>query len=302
MVAPKADTVVTIDGYTYSLNQYGMAVLVGWDNSSETLYVPHYIGNVPVAEIGDSAFKDDDFIKTLDLSDANRMYHIGEFSFANSALSGELVIPSRVTYVGVAAFQDCDSLSEVRYSSDGGAVSAQCFMGCDSLSSVVLTEYIKSIRQYAFKDCPSLGPVYIPASVSSIDDTAFIGSDNVVINCYAGSYAEQYALEHGMSYVIIEISQPTEPPTEAPTDAPNEVRFILGDADGDGKISILDATKIQRLLADLITDPDGMIALRGDCSENGLDILDATKIQRRLADLSVAEPIGEEVTRVIPAK
>ena len=70
-------------------------------------------------------------------------------------------------------------------------------------------------------------------------------------------------------------------------------RYILGDTDGDGMITIMDATKIQRLLADLITDDDGMMTLRGNVSDEGLDILDATLIQRYLADFAVSAPIGE---------
>ena len=59
--------------------------------------------------------------------------------------------------------------------------------------------------------------------------------------------------------------------------------YLVGDADGDGCISVLDATKIQRVLAELVIDEDGSIAMRGDVDNNGLDVLDATKIQRFLA-------------------
>lgn len=281
IVIAKADTVVTVDGYTYSLNQRGMAVLTGWDNSSETLYVPHYIGNVLVAEIGDSAFSNDDFIKTLDLSDANRMYHIGEFAFANSVLTGALVIPTRVTYVGVAAFQNCDSLTSVQYSSDGGAVSAQCFMDCDNLEKVILTDYITSIGQYSFQNCPALTDIYMPKNIRNIDSTAFENSENVVIHCFSGSYAQQYAEENGISYQL------------------RDYTYLSGDADGDGKITILDATKIQRLLVAMVDDADGMIALRGDSDGDGLNILDATRVQRYLASLNITASIGETVTSVL---
>ena len=69
-----------------------------------------------------------------------------------------------------------------------------------------------------------------------------------------------------------------------------------GDADGDGKVTIIDATKIQRLLAGLITDGDGMMALRGDSDGSGLDIMDATRIQRRLAGFTDESSIGETRT------
>ena len=80
-----------------------------------------------------------------------------------------------------------------------------------------------------------------------------------------------------------------EPPVEP-------VAYLLGDADGDGGVTILDATKIQRVLADLDTDDDGSIALRGNVSGAELDILDATLIQRYLAGLEIGAPVGETIT------
>ena len=68
--------------------------------------------------------------------------------------------------------------------------------------------------------------------------------------------------------------------------------YIIGDADGDGEVTILDATKIQRVLADLAKDEDGMIARRGDANHDGLDILDATRIQRYLVGYNDSQQLG----------
>lgn len=70
--------------------------------------------------------------------------------------------------------------------------------------------------------------------------------------------------------------------------------FKNGDADGDNKISILDATLIQRVLVSLSKDNDGMITLRGDVNEDGLNILDATSIQRVLAGFNDPYKIGKD--------
>lgn len=69
--------------------------------------------------------------------------------------------------------------------------------------------------------------------------------------------------------------------------------YLCGDADGDETITVLDSTRIQRLLAELIDDPDGRIALRGNIRGEDLDILDATLIQRWLLELEPELPIGE---------
>ena len=72
-----------------------------------------------------------------------------------------------------------------------------------------------------------------------------------------------------------------------------QVSGVLGDADNDSKITIMDATRIQRTLAGLYHDDDGLTALFGDVNGNGLDILDATRIQRYLAGFTSEYPIGQ---------
>lgn len=72
------------------------------------------------------------------------------------------------------------------------------------------------------------------------------------------------------------------------------LRLKLGDVDGDGFITIVDATMIQRHLASLSTtayheevaDTDG---------DNSITVLDATAIQRFLAELSCPDGIGEVI-------
>ena len=71
--------------------------------------------------------------------------------------------------------------------------------------------------------------------------------------------------------------------------------IILGDSDGDGNVTILDATGIQRHLASLTTTSFNENAADVD-QDNKVTILDATAIQRHLADLPTnAKGIGEEI-------
>ena len=80
------------------------------------------------------------------------------------------------------------------------------------------------------------------------------------------------------------VAEPTESPTQAPTEAPTEPDYVLGDADDDGELSILDATAIQRKLAGLPTDRFNAAAADVD-GDKEVSILDATSIQRKLAGL-----------------
>ena len=87
--------------------------------------------------------------------------------------------------------------------------------------------------------------------------------------------------------------------SDANSNSASVIKYINGDADGDGDISIFDATCLQRLLAEIIRDTDGMIAIRGDVDKNGLSITDATLIQRYLANFPDSHQIGVEMNAVI---
>ncbi len=71
---------------------------------------------------------------------------------------------------------------------------------------------------------------------------------------------------------------------------------ILGDADGDEKITIHDATTIQRHLASILTDAYNEKAADVD-EDGGVSIIDATYIQRYLAQLPAPKGIGQSVPK-----
>ena len=77
------------------------------------------------------------------------------------------------------------------------------------------------------------------------------------------------------------------------------ITYLNGDADGDSDVSIIDATVVQRLLAELCEDRDGMIAVRADVNRNDLDIDDVTIIQRFLAEIPVPAVLGIEMKWII---
>ena len=71
--------------------------------------------------------------------------------------------------------------------------------------------------------------------------------------------------------------------------------YVIGDIDGDGSVTILDATVGQRVLAHMVEDPDGSRAMRGDIDGDGsLTSLDITLILRYMASMRVDYPIDEE--------
>ena len=70
--------------------------------------------------------------------------------------------------------------------------------------------------------------------------------------------------------------------------------YILGDADGNGMITIIDATIIQRYMASLIISNPEFVEICGDVDGDGeVSIIDATIIQRYLADYDTDTNVGK---------
>ena len=68
----------------------------------------------------------------------------------------------------------------------------------------------------------------------------------------------------------------------------------LGDADADGEVTILDATAIQRMLAELSVSSFHRKAADAD-GDGDVTIMDATAIQRHIAELPTNENIGKPI-------
>lgn len=85
-------------------------------------------------------------------------------------------------------------------------------------------------------------------------------------------------------------------PIAAESNSPNN-SWVLGDTDGDGEVSIVDATVIQRYLANMAVKDEERVKICGDINGDGVDILDATLIQRYLASFIVPYPIDFPIER-----
>lgn len=69
--------------------------------------------------------------------------------------------------------------------------------------------------------------------------------------------------------------------------------YMLGDADGNGDVDVVDAVKVQRITIFVDHDTDGSVERRADVNGDGLDTVDATLIQRHITHIKTPYPIGE---------
>lgn len=94
---------------------------------------------------------------------------------------------------------------------------------------------------------------------------------------------------------VEEPTEPTEIPTEMPSQTEEPSQGILGDVDGDGKVTILDATAIQKKLASIPVSKFNEVAADVD-NDKKVTVIDATYIQKYLASMEAPEGIGKPIS------
>ena len=275
-----AATVYYYFGYLYTSISNDKVSLYGIDDPEmDGLFVPSTLNNKKLVDIRNSAFKDNTVFRYLEFAGATNLERIGSFAFSGcTAVAGEVKIPSNVTTIEVAAFENCTSIEKVVYNASCGYISNQCFNGCSSLNSVTLNDTVDRIGDYAFANCRNLAYFEIPTTVSDISDAAFRNDENLTLGVWYGSYGYDYAIAQNIPYVLLD-------------------GVKLGDASGDGSVNINDVTTIQRYLAELET-LEGVYLHAADANQDGtVDIADATVIQMYLAEYEMEYPIGEVMTQ-----
>ena len=83
---------------------------------------------------------------------------------------------------------------------------------------------------------------------------------------------------------------------QQPTEAPTEPVRILGDIDGDGDVTVIDVTLLQRHLAGISIPYTVDVKLADVDGDEDVTILDVTYIQRWLAGIITDDNIGKPVT------
>ena len=278
-IAAAATTVDTFDDWAAELSSDGTYALVSCIKEDAEIIVPDAFNGKAVTSVAPHTFIKNSSMQFLTVPEGVTSF--GDYACLSCTSLKDVTLPTTLNLLGEAAFSGDSALTHVNLGDTViTGVEAYTFANT-ALSEIELPSTCESISDNAFLNCGSLLTVTIPCGVTQIGESAFSGCDQLTILCDKGSYAAAYAEEHGIDYCYTLLIYP----------------YLRGDADGDGIVSIMDATHIQRCLAKFEIDDPEAVTVRGDVDGDGLTILDATSIQRKLADMGDPYSIGEKIFR-----
>ena len=202
------------------------------------------------------------------------------------------------------------------------AIDDFAFMAIDTLTGVTLPSTIVRVGEYAFFESP-LATVTFMNAECEIFDSEFTINESTVIRGYDNSTAYDYAVKYERAFEslgdtpvtptnapVTEATQPTVLPSEtvapteviptevtptetqpstevAPTETqtPTQPQYVIGDVDGDGEVSIMDATAIQLHIAAVVLIEEDKLSAADADRDGEISIMDATQIQLFVAQI-----------------
>lgn len=174
-------------------------------------------------------------------------------TFCNNAQIRKVTLPLNTTELWYA-FEDCTALRSMTIPASVTWISDNCFAGCTSLRSIVFER---------------------GSELYSVPGNAFSGCEDLTVYGYGSNSGAYHIAElYGFSYVDLE-------------------QCMIGDADGNGEINIMDVSVIQYDLANLYVPVETAVLMNGDVDGNGkLEITDITCISRYLTSIEIPYLVG----------
>ena len=191
----------TADGLMYEPNDdyTEMSITGHYLDNKNGLNIPSEIEGMPVTTIKAYAFAEKENIKG-ELTLPNTLKIIEKSAFEETGLSGDLVIPDSVTYVGEYAFWYNENMrSSITLSKNLTELTSHSFGNNNFSGQLVLPEKLTTIGDHAFSDCEEFrGDLVIPNSVTYIGKFAFstFGLDIDTVHQGVGKLILNEGLEH----------------------------------------------------------------------------------------------------------
>lgn len=167
-------------------------ILISYPNGAECDYtIPQSVN-----EIGDYAFCNNTFIKSVSLPD--NIAKIGQRAFQYCKSLHDINFPNSLFEIGEFAFYECHSLEEISLSNNLSRIEPWTFYKCSALTNVTFPIGLEYIGRYAFFDTP-VKIIRLSADVKIIEDDAF-GANNSIEEIWIYGYLQRISWPWNLNY------------------------------------------------------------------------------------------------------
>ncbi len=285
-------------------------------DATSSVIVPKEIDGLPVTTIGESAFYNNQKLKSVVLPEG--ITDIKDEAFQNCSYLQSVTLPESLVTIGKDAFNYCSKLTSVEipesvtdigsnaFSLSGltevvipesiTVINSGTFSNCSNLKSVTFPETLTSIGYYSFSDT-GLMEVTIPAKVESIGNYAFSNCSKLEKATISGINCDFSATNLGaraLSFPSATTIYCYKNSLSEELCIENERAFeslgfahIAGDANGDTIVTIADVVAISSFVGDSEKNPidDEQLVKNADVHNigDGLTANDVLMIQQYLA-------------------
>lgn len=124
-------------GANYRLNDDGLGYrLADYYGDATTFSVPSKANNLPVVEIGEGVFQNNETLQTVAVANDVQKISSKAFCGATALKSVMLNSGSNLTSIGESAFANCVSLPKITLPAKLQTIGEEAFAGCDALTSI----------------------------------------------------------------------------------------------------------------------------------------------------------------------
>ena len=235
-----------------------------------------------LARVGDEAFIRSG-LTSINLENLNSLSSVGEWAFAQSALE-QLTLPASLATIGQGAFFYAPSLVKL-VAEDVSEIPAYMLAGTQGLALDSLPDGVKTIGDYAFYCNNQAAQFYLPASVAYIGSYAMAGMTGLE---YITSLATEVPalgdnVWEGVDQPAVKLEVASNEVADDYAQANQWKEFhilrayLLGDANDDGTVDVLDVTTIINYILGKNPDPFVFNAANVNGDET-VDVMDITLV------------------------
>ena len=155
-------------------------VITNYRGNAADVVIPEVLAGKKVIRIGESAFAQKDFIKSVTIPDT--VTSVSAYAFDNDVALTSVVLPDSLLKIREYAFRNCTALSDITIPRNVTILGKGAFSSCTSLRKVTILGELTNLEDYTFESCESLTEITLPDSLASIGECAFWGCSSLV-NC-----------------------------------------------------------------------------------------------------------------------